>query len=201
MKPIILVDVDGCIVKWQSGLPYFNSDHNLPMTAAIKMQYNEDFISPEEIFGLNTEIANKLMHKYNTSKYIRYLAGYPDAVEMINKHKEQFDFIAVTALSSDETATLNRLYNLNSLFPGAFIDVLSCDFRESKTEKLRQIKARFGDRRIECFIDDLGNNIRDAYKVFGEDINYFHIIRGDRTKCSLATPCKDIKEVFECICS
>lgn len=192
-KKVILIDVDGVLVKWQSGLPYFNSDHNLPLDACLNMQIEENFIGPSEIFGLNIEIASKLMHKYNNSKYIRYLSGYPDALEFINKNKHKYDFVALTALSSDENAILNRLYNLNSLFPGAFVDVMSCDYMVSKQNMFINAKIKYGDN-VVCFIDDLAKNLSDCYAIFDNKIAYYHMIRGPRDEHTIPR-CEKIKSL------
>lgn len=179
MKDVILTDIDGCLIQWQSGLPYFLAKHSLNTEKAIESMRTEAFISPAELFGLNPEIATKLLKEYNNSKFIRYLGAYRDALSWVNEAKKTYDFVAVTALSDKPEAILNRLSNLNALFPGAFIDIMSCGFGESKTEMFKNAVKKY-DGRIISFIDDLAINIDDAAEVLPKGIHYYHIIRGPR---------------------
>lgn len=179
MKPVILADIDGCLIQWQSGLPYFLAKHSLSTEVALKSMQDEAFVSPSELFGLNPEIAIKLLKEYNNSKFIRYLSAYRDALNWVNRAKHHYDFVAVTALSEKPEAILNRLSNLNALFPDAFIDVMACGFGESKTKMFEAAVSKYGTR-IEAFIDDLAINIDDAAKVLPKGITYYHMIRGPR---------------------
>lgn len=182
-KPVIITDIDGVAIKWQSGLPYFCAKNGLNTDGALASNMSENYISPAEIFGVNSSIASKLMYQYNTSKFIRYLQPYQDALEFINKHKEDYNFVAITALAADDHAIMNRLFNLNSLFPGAFVDVMSCNFGESKTKLFERAKSKYSD--IVCFIDDLAHNLEDAHQVFGDTVPLYHLKRGARTPPNL----------------
>lgn len=180
-KPIIILDVDGVLVSWQSGLPFFCAANNLCTKPALDMLISEEFKAPSEIFGVNSDLALKLMVRYNESKYIRYLSAYPDAIEFIKNNKHKYDFIACTALSSSDQSIMNRLFNLNTMFPNAFIDVRSCNFGESKTDMFKDIKKVY-DKRIVAFVDDLCSNIDDCYNVYGDDIRYYQIQRSKHFK-------------------
>lgn len=160
-KPIILIDVDGVLVQWQAHLPFFNAQHNLPLQRAIDCTQSEDYVEPSELFGVNAELASKFVDLYNRSEFIRHLPAHADAIRFINRYKREYDFIAVTALADCDKAIMNRVFNLNSLFPGAFVDVLSVNFGEPKHRLfLNAFKAH--GHRVEAFIDDLAHNLDDC---------------------------------------
>ncbi|CCI88777.1 phage protein [Yersinia phage phiR1-RT] len=178
MKPIIVTDVDGILVKWQSGLPYFAQKYNLPIDAILDLIVSDKFKSPSEIFSCDEELANSLMEKYNTSDFIRYLAGYHDAIKYVNMLKDKFDFVAVTALSNNLDARLNRQFNLNALFPGAFKDIFLCSHGESKFNILNQVNNKYGER-VVCFIDDMPSHINTSQQIsWKSEIKHFWMPRG-----------------------
>ncbi|BBC78266.1 hypothetical protein KNT65_gp227 [Escherichia phage EcS1] len=184
-RKVIATDVDGILVKWQSGLPYFAQKYQLPIEGILDFLVDDKFVPPGEIFGCDEEFAVKLLLKYNNSDFIRYLAPYDDAVKWVNELKKEYDFVAVTALGNSVDAHLNRQFNLNALFPGAFKDIMVCDFNESKDVLLEKVKEKYGDR-VVCYVDDLGSHIESAVKVFeGTDVVSYHMPRGQRTAPNL----------------
>lgn len=179
-KPVIATDVDGIIVKWQSGLPYFAQKYNLPVEHILDMMTTEKFIKPAELFDCEEELAVKLLLKYNNSDFIRYLAPYADALATVNKLKEKYDFVAITALGNSVDANLNRRFNLNALFPDAFTEIMVCDYDESKDALLEKAKVKYSDR-IVCYVDDLPKHIAAASKVFEDtETRVFYMPRGER---------------------
>lgn len=179
MKPVILTDVDGILISWQSGLPYFAQKYNLPVDHILQMIISEEFIAPKDLFDCDEEFAMQLMEKYNTSDFIRYLSAYSDALCVVNQLKETYDFVAVTALGTSVESKLNRQFNLNALFPGAFKDVFVCGHSAPKTELFQRAKEKYGDR-IVCYLDDLGHHIDAAENVFGDSIKLFFMPRGNK---------------------
>lgn len=186
-KPVILTDIDGVAVKWQSGLPFFLAKHNMPTDVALACIVDEQFRSMKEIFGCNESLAKLMMEEYNNSSYIRYLSAYDDALIHINELKRDFDFVAITALGTEPGASLNRIANLNTLFPGAFTEVAVVNHGESKTDLFKEVKKQYGDRLV-CFIDDLAVNLDHCHAVM-PDLQLFHMKRGPRedSKCSSST--------------
>ena len=180
MKPVILTDIDGIAVKWQSGLPFFLSKHNMPTDIALDMVTDEKFRDMTEIFGCDHQLAKILMEEYNNSSFIRYLSAYDDALIVINRLKAKFDFVAVTALGTTPTASLNRIANLNTLFPSAFKEVCVVGHGETKTHRYLEAKAKYGDRLV-CFIDDLAINLNECHNVMSQ-LPLFHMLRGERTE-------------------
>ncbi|MGL5306613.1 MAG: hypothetical protein ACRC9Y_10740, partial [Aeromonas veronii] len=90
-RPVILTDVDGILVKWASGLPFFAADHNFSTEMMVQMIVDERFRNMSEIFGCSEEFSSKLMAEYNNSRFIRYLAGYDDALSVVNELKKKYD--------------------------------------------------------------------------------------------------------------
>lgn len=182
-KPIITTDVDGVLVKWQSGLPYFAQKYNLPVEHILQMIIDDQFVAPKDLFGVDEDFAQQLMQKYNCSDFIRYLAAYDDALKVVNALKEKYDFVAVTALGTSVDAKLNRQFNLNALFPGAFLETFVCDHSEPKTKLFEKIKEKYGDRVI-AYIDDLSHHVDKAFEVFGDEIECMYMPRGNRSEAS-----------------
>ncbi|QOI66412.1 hypothetical protein [Erwinia phage FBB1] len=175
-KPVIVTDIDGVAIIWQSGLPFFAQKYNLDVENILKIIIEDDFTPPEQIFNTDSKTARQLMEKYNCSDFIRYLAAFPDAIRYINKLKEKYDFVAVTALGESIDSMLNRKFNLNSLFPGAFKDIFVCDFKESKSRLFEDVQNKYNDR-IVCYIDDLGHHVESAYEIFNTGIPMFWMPR------------------------
>jgi 5'(3')-deoxyribonucleotidase len=181
-RPVIVTDVDGILVKWQSGLPYFAQKYNLPLDHILEMMVDEKFIAPSKLFNCSEEFATKLLLKYNNSDFIRYLSAYEDALKVVNELKKTHDFVAVTALGNSVDAHLNRQFNLSALFPDAFKDIFVCDYNESKDSLLTQVMEKYGNRVI-CYIDDLGKHTDSAVAVFRQynsKAKVFYMPRGER---------------------
>lgn len=181
-KPIILTDVDGVALKWQSGLPYFLASNNMPTEVALECIVDEQFRPMTEIFGCNESVARMLMDEYNNSRYMRYLSAYNDALVHINQLKHRFDFVAVTALGTKPGASINRIANLNTLFPSAFKEIAVVNHGESKTELYKEISAKYGNRLV-CFVDDLAINLEHCHDVM-PDLKLFHMLRGPREEAT-----------------
>ncbi|AEO97131.1 hypothetical protein CPTAKMNP4_197 [Salmonella phage vB_SenM-AKM_NP4] len=181
-KPVIVTDVDGILVKWQSGLPYFAQKYNLPLNHILEMMVDEKFIAPGVLFNCSEEFATKLLLKYNNSDFIRYLSVYEDALKVVNELKKTYDFVAVTALGNSVDAHLNRQFNLNALFPGAFKEILVCDYNASKDALLTQVMEKYGER-VVCYVDDLGKHTDSAaavFKQYNSRAKVFYMPRGER---------------------
>ncbi|QJT71804.1 hypothetical protein TH1_122 [Shewanella phage Thanatos-1] len=180
MKPLILTDIDGVIIQWQSALSYFALKHNLPIDRIIQVLTSEEFVSPSDLFNCSDEEGKKLIELYNSSDFIRYLAAYRDALIVINRMKHTYDFIGVTALGTSIQTKLNRRFNLNALFPGAFIDIKLCEYNDSKSDLLKATREEYSDRNIVAYIDDLPNHVDSAAEVL--ECKIFFMLRGPRSR-------------------
>lgn len=179
-KKVVATDVDGVLLSWQSGLPYFAQKYNLPLDHILEMIVDDRFIAPKDLFGTEDEVfAQQLLDKYNASDFIRYLAPYADALKVINRMKNEYDFVAITALGDSVDARLNRQFNLNALFPGAFKEIFMCPHNSSKKELFERVKEKYGDDLV-CYVDDLPKHMNDAAIVFPDNVEMFWMLRGDR---------------------
>lgn len=178
MKPVIPIDIDGVAVQWQSNLPFFAAEHNIPTDRILNMMVDEKFRSMTEIFGCDDELADRLMRQYNSSKWIRGLKPYDDALVVINRLKHKYDFVAITAIGKSAESCLNRIANLNILFPSAFVDVMTVDIGESKVNRYLEAKKKYGDRMV-CFVDDLSGNLEEFHGVMST-LPMLHMVRGPR---------------------
>jgi FMN phosphatase YigB (HAD superfamily) len=176
-KKTILTDVDGVLTSWQSALPYFLKDCRLPIPAALyECMYSEVFLKPTEIFlnkdgsDMSYENAMALLEEYNQSDYIKYLPAYHDALEVVNRLKDEYHFVAISALSDVDSAWDNRMYNLNTLFSNAFKDLHLSGSMKSKTKLFEDVINDIGTVNIACYIDDLSPHL-DDYRMAWEDIS------------------------------
>ena len=188
MKKVIITDVDGVILKWQSMLPFFAQEKGIDLSEILKCQYTEEFIHTKDLFKCTPERARKLKHEYHNSNWIRHLTAYNDALDVLNSlNKDEYKVIAVTALDNTETALENRSYNLNVLFPGVFSEIHLTD--NDKTGAFTEIivnQSRKGNE-IVAYVDDLPDHIltfRETYRdLTRKDFpfeNLFLLARGPR---------------------
>lgn len=188
MKKVIITDVDGVILKWQSMLPFFAQEKGIDLSEILKCQYTEEFIHTKDLFKCTPERARKLKHEYHNSNWIRHLTAYNDALDVLNSlNKDVYKVIAVTALDNTDTALENRSYNLNVLFPGVFSEIHLTD--NDKTGAFTEIivnQSRKGNE-IVAYVDDLPDHIltfRETYKNLTRDDfpfeNLFLLARGPR---------------------
>lgn len=194
-KPVIVTDVDGIVLRWASGLPFFLAEYNRDTKAAIECNIDDNFRTASELFGYDEETSKKLLVQYNNSKFIKYLQPYTDALNVINELSKDFDFVAITALGTNDTAMLNRIFNLNAFFGGGtFKEVRCVDYNESKINEYLYVKKKYGNDAI-CFVDDLAKNLEDCHDVF-QELPLLHMPRGEREtpKCK-HTHVKDWYEV------
>lgn len=173
--------------------PVLLSKHNMPTDIALDMVTDEKFRDMTEIFGCDHQLAKILMEEYNNSSFIRYLSAYDDALIVINRLKAKYDFVAVTALGTTPTASLNRIANLNTLFPSAFKEVMVVGHGETKVHRYLEAKAKYGNRLV-CFVDDLAVNLNECHNVISQ-LPLFHMLRGERE--TPWSPHQSVKSWFE----
>jgi len=170
MKPVILTDVDGVLVSWQSNLPFFAAEHNIPTERIIEMVVDGKCRDPKEIFGCDDRLSHQLFLEYNNSKWIRGLKGYRDALEVVNSMKKDFDFVAITAIGRSPQSSLNRIANLNILFPGAFNEIMVVDYNESKLGCFQEAYEKYYDN-IVGWIDDSIPHVNDYHSAVLHPVN------------------------------
>lgn len=154
-KPDILIDVDGVLLEWTSKLAEYFVTIGIDPEKAHRAHAWGEFISPAELTGLPKDEAMKVLEDYNASVYIKYLTPYKDALQVINMLKQEWNFIAVTALGTDRESVDLRMENLNFYFPNAFSKVHAVGIEDSKEEILSQYPKTF-------FIDDSPEHTKTA---------------------------------------
>ena len=181
-KKIIVTDVDGELLSWASNLPFFCAEYNIPTDVVIDLIIDERFRKAGEIFQCNQEHGENLIRMYNNSKWFRGLKAYDDALLWINRLKKDYDFVATTAIGADFQVSVNRMSNLNVLFPNAFKEILTCDHHESKSKMFRHVKEKYGEENVVGYVDDLHHHLESFHRVFHSDKLKFHILRGSNKK-------------------
>ena len=185
MKPIILCDIDSVVLDWMSKLPEFLVKKKVDATKAIRAYAYGEFISLDEITGLPINDAIKLIEQYNCSEYMKYLTPYKDALAVVNLLKNDFNFIAVTAIGNSKLCAEYRMHNLQFWYPDAFTDIHVVGIGESKKDILKIYSPSI-------FIDDSPN-----YCEEGIDSGHFTIrlVRDRRPDTKATMHAKDWFEV------
>jgi hypothetical protein len=157
-KPIILCDVDGVVLDFLSKLPEFLAKKCFDNTTAIQAYAYGEFMSLAEITGLPEAQARALIEDYNSSEYIKYLNPYKDAIAVVNLLKNDYDFIAVTAIGKSQKCADNRMHNLNFWYPDAFTGIHVVDIGENKKDILEAYTPTI-------FVDDSPNYCKEGIEA------------------------------------
>ena len=163
-RPTVLIDIDGCVLKWQANLPFFLAERGIATKVATDMILDNEFKDHGKLFGLARPRSLDMVLDFHRSHYFRSLPAYDDALRFINDYKADWDFVAVTACGDDPIIVQNRMFNLNALFPGAFIDIFTCGPTDSKSEMLSKAHGKYHNTIM--FIDDMKHNIEDSFNAF-----------------------------------
>lgn len=191
MKPIILVDVDGVLLFWQTHAVKFCNEIGLCPKVAIMLQSRDVFVNPFQVAGVPMR---ELLVKYNESRHMEHLMAYSDARDFIEKYKNDFHIIAVTAMSSDPEILQMRQKNLDWAFgEGAIKGIMGCDVGASKAHCFELIRDKV-KAEVVAFIDDMAHNIEDAIKVFPR-AKMFHLIRDVRETAKV--PCTLVSKMTQ----
>lgn len=179
-KKIIMVDVDSVLLNWGANLPFYSREKGIDPTVIDQMVVDHVYRKCIDIFGVDTyEHAREIMYDYHASHFGRTMPAYIDAIEVISRLKKKFDFVAVTAVGTDPVIVDNRRYNLETLFPDAFIDIYCVE--DTKLHAFYNIDAKYGDRVI-AFVDDRHDYISECRRVFGRNqVKTFQMCRGAQT--------------------
>lgn len=181
-KPVVVVDVDGVLLNWQSHLIPFCMKNGLDTKKAEMIIDTEAFLNP---FGDECcEKAQRMIRKYNASDYMEILDPYSDAYHFFrNNSCKDFDFILCTAMSEKEEDINKRIKNIKNTFGDIFKTIFYCDTMSDKVELYKEIKDTFGVP--VAFIDDKPSNLDDAHEVWGDGVKYIHVVRGMRDSTNI----------------
>lgn len=183
-KKVFITDVDGVLLKWQSMLPFFAQQYGICLDNILEIQTTEEFKHTSELFHCTKSVSQKLKREYHESDYMKMLSAYDDALDFVNKHKDVFEFVAITALEPSEKTYKNRMFNLNTLFPGAFTQIVLTgnNKQQAITDVLIGLKNR--GKEVIAYCDDLVehcDSFENACDDVGTKADVFHFVRGPRS--------------------
>lgn len=165
-KKIILIDADQCLLDFNQRIAdiyesLFGRQPPIKNKDAFKAVNKYDFsnLSPEESLQLKTACSGENCWKK--------LPAMPGALDFINRHKADFDFVILTSMPPEyEEFRRQNLIELGIDFKEIFA-VQRINDSNPKEEKARETKAVF-------FIDDLVKNFKDIHDVPTEMIFLDH---------------------------
>jgi|TARA_B100001094_G_scaffold145906_1_gene141262 5'(3')-deoxyribonucleotidase len=132
-KKVILTDVDGVLLNWEKSFSKWMSDKGYSIE-----QQNE--YAQSKRYGITKEQADELVKTFNESAWIRYLGALPYAEHMVEKFRVQnFEFKALTSLSSSKIAAHAREDNLTDLFQESIVECKCIETGADKDEELEKL--------------------------------------------------------------
>jgi len=135
-EKIILTDCDGVLLDWVAGFKVYLAKQGYELTPDHNEHYN---IS--KWIKRRRKDAFKLVCDYNDSDDIKNCVALRDAVKYVGKLAEQgYKFRAITSLSLNPNAKVNRIANLKALFGDVFDEVVCLGCAAKKDEALAQYK-------------------------------------------------------------
>jgi len=133
-KRIILTDVDGCLLNWNEGFCEFMIEKGYPQLPNTMHEY-----SIGVRHGITFEQGGQFIEEYNHSDYMKRLDTFADAEIYVPKIAALgFRFIAVTSISDEPQAKINRTENLEMRFGDVFEEVHCLKMGESKAHILAE---------------------------------------------------------------
>lgn len=135
LEKLILTDVDGVLLNWNDSFCAWMEKQGFPFIPGTEREYSIEKRHENVTFTQ----ARELIEEFNTSDELRNLNPNKDALEYVTLlAKEGFRFIAVTAVSDDPVAKINRNHNLLEVFGDVFDEVHCTPLGESKQMILRE---------------------------------------------------------------
>ncbi|UJF17783.1 hypothetical protein L0B53_12175 [Vibrio sp. SS-MA-C1-2] len=195
-KKVIVCDVDGVLLKWESNLPFFALDNGINPIPILQHYNAPTHIVLTELFSTsNKKIAQEFAYAYNLSAFGRHLTGYPDAIDEIHKLARDYKLVALTSFGSTQQHYSNRMRNLQAFFPNMFSEVICIDYDVDKTEYFAGIESRHG--KIEAVIDDQMYNLDNVRRFYNNntDICIIHLNRHDDS--ADVKSCADINDYIK----
>ena len=140
-EKIILTDIDGVVLDWEEGFSVWMEHHGHDTVEGYK-----EFYDIHKRYGMERPVSKKLVEQFNSSAAIGFLPPLRDAqyyIKMLHE-KHQYQFVAVTSLSSDPYAQKLRERNLEKLFGGnTFKDVICLSCGADKDEILAELAEQY----------------------------------------------------------
>lgn len=135
MSKLILTDVDGVLLDWETAFVSWMSAKGFSPNV-------DDFSYEMHVrFGEKKHRIKELIREFNESAWIGFLEPFRDAVmgvSMLASHGYRFG--AITSLSEDEYAARLRAYNLTQVFGDVFDFITCIDTGADKDQALLPFK-------------------------------------------------------------
>lgn len=128
MDKIILTDVDGVLLDWNTGFDKFMNFYQIQQIMDQSNRY-----SLGKRYGQPRHFVDKMVVEFNQSERNEVLEPLADAVEYVSKLSEEgYRFIAITNVGSDPLSKQRRAKNLMDVFGDVFKGVICLGVGESK---------------------------------------------------------------------
>lgn len=159
----LVFDVDGVLLRWNSRLVEFLSQHMIVPQWIINSVKQDDFIP----FGEIENLLPNFLHRYHTSTYGQNLSIFEDsALTIMTQLHKKYNLIALSNFSTDPKAVSNRKINLEQIYGTIFSQVICIDPLVMKSSVLPDLDS---SHNIKLFIDDSQSQILSAQEVLGKD--------------------------------
>lgn len=120
MDKIILTDVDGVLLDWETAFEEYATARGYAFNQNKRIVYGMD-----QQLGISQEEASKLIGDFNHSEEFGRIAPYRDSVEYVKRFKDEgWKFIAITTAGEHPYTWPLRRTNLNVVFGDSAIDEL-----------------------------------------------------------------------------
>ena len=139
----ILTDVDGVLLEWEPAFTSWMASKGYTIkTPNVYKQSTR--------YGLEQDLADDLVERFNESAWMGYLKPMPGAVEWIDKlGREGYTVECLTSQSEDVCAGDIRRYNLAQVFGNEVITDCTCiDTGADKDEHLKNGNLDIGGLKI-----------------------------------------------------
>jgi len=156
MDKLILTDVDGVLLNWNSGFDMFMSIAGYP-----RIEGTDDNYLLSVRHGISELEAYKLASEFNNTNLIGSLNPLADSVYWVRRlHEQGFKFIAISSLSKSDAAHGYRSDNLKMHFGDAIDELICLDTGAPKRDTLE----RWRDSKL-FWIEDHYKNAIDGVSV------------------------------------
>lgn len=135
MGKIILSDVDGCLLDWETAFHSWMAQHGYTLV-------NPDVYSMDVAYDIPREESKRLIKVFNESAWIGFLPALRDARSGVARLVEHgYRFVCITSLSLDRKARMLRYSNLTDIFgKDVFNDVICLDTGADKDAALESYR-------------------------------------------------------------
>lgn len=128
MKKVILTDVDGVLLDWNSGFDEYMNFYHIQQIMSESNRY-----SLHKRYGSSRRFMDERVIEFNKSERNERLKPLKDSVEHVTKLAEEgYRFIAVTNVGNDAESKSRRVKNLTDVFGDVFKEVICLGIGESK---------------------------------------------------------------------